>query len=199
MSPHLEGVVARFLGSASLPNELFGILEGREQEFAEGVVMLFRTLAQKQPYEYEHNDALIKLHLEIIQFAKDRGTLEEFVAHDVKTMSHVNNRIRGLIQTTGQLELAAVTVAELSSCHFHMVTGRPVRSADGLRRSWVSPYKRVLDAGSAIGQFDFTEQFVHENYTVPRLKGYARDLGVEFDVSEWNPDTREVWVEVRTA
>ena len=42
-----------------------------------------------------------------------------------------------------------------------------------------------------------TEKWLHENYTIPRFDGYAKTMGVEFEYSEWDDETREVWVQVK--
>jgi hypothetical protein len=36
--------------------------------------------------------------------------------------------------------------------------------------------------------FTITEQEIHEQFTVPTLKGYGRVLGVEVDVTPWSDD-----------
>lgn len=195
--PDMGAILDRYLNIAEMPSQMFDLLDGREKEFAEGVIMVLRTINDNKPYVHEHNDALIKLHLQSVQFAKDRGLMEEFVEHDVKTMAPVNARMGKMIEATGKKEIAVIAVAEFSSCHFHMVTERPRRSHDGLRRTWTSPYKTVLDAGTPIKQFDTTEKWLHENYTIPRFDGYAKTMGVEFEYSEWDDQTREVWVQVK--
>ena len=57
-----------------------------------------------------------------------------------------------------------------------------------MQLSYVSPYKEVLDAGTKRGMFTITEQQIHEQFTVPTLKGYGEVLGVEVDVSPWNEE-----------
>jgi hypothetical protein len=148
------------------------------------------------PYQHELNDAVIKLHLQAVQFAKERDLMDDWNAHDVKTMRPVNERMGQLIAVTGKKELAVLAVAGYSSCHYHMVL-ETTRSEDGMRRTWVSPFKTCLAAGSRIGQFDMTEQWLWENYVVPRFEGYAKDLGVEFEFATWDDATREVWVQVK--
>lgn len=193
----MGAILDRYMNIAELPTQLFDLLEGREKELAEGLIMVLRTINDNKPYIHEHNDALIKLHLQSVQFAKDRGLMAEFVEHDVKTMAPINSRMGKMIEATGKKEIAVIAVAEFSACHFHMITERPRRSHDGLRRTWTSPYKTVLDAGSPIGQFDTTEKWLHENYTIPRFQGYAETMGVEFEFSEWDEATREEWVQVK--
>lgn len=36
--------------------------------------------------------------------------------------------------------------------------------------------------------FDLTEQEIHETWFVPRVMGYAKAMGVDIKVSDWNDD-----------
>jgi hypothetical protein len=46
----------------------------------------------------------------------------------------------------------------------------------------------VLAACRKIGQFDLTEEEIHENWTKPRLIGYGKAMGVELKVSGLGED-----------
>ena len=46
-------------------------------------------------------DALVKMHLNSVQFAKNKGLLKEYVQHDVKTMMPMLSRMKGIIERTG--------------------------------------------------------------------------------------------------
>jgi hypothetical protein len=46
----------------------------------------------------------------------------------------------------------------------------------------------VLAASTRIGQHDLTEQEIHEVWVKPRFEGYAKLLGVDIRVSDWNED-----------
>lgn len=157
--------------------------EGREEELGRAISTTLKTLKNVTPYKHETNDALIKAWLVSIQFAKDRQLLEEFVAHDVKVMEPVNRVLRKLIEKSGDAEQALIGLFDHTACHYHLVLETRVEPG---KRSWVSPFKNVLDISRRIGQFDLTEQEIHERWTVPRLQGYARSIGVELQVSDWN-------------
>jgi len=192
-APDFAAIAERYLKSEQTD---FDAITGLEKEFAIGVRMVMRTLHEQLPYQHELNDAIIKLHLQSVQFAKERDLMGEWNAHDIKTMKPVNNRMGQLIAASGKKELAVLAVAGYSSCHYHMVL-ETTRSDDGLRRTWISPFKVCLAAGTRIGQFDMTEQWLWEEYVIPRFQGYAKDLGVEFEFATWNDETREVWVQVK--
>ena len=161
-------------------------LEGREEEFSRAVINVVATLSDRHPYAHEVNDALVKAWLLSIQFAKDQNLLPEFCQKDIEVMRPINQRMGQLIAATGNKEIALEAVAGWSPCHHHLAVGG-TEKLPGARR-FKSPFKTVLDAGGSIGQFDFDEQFVHENWFIPRMHGFAKDLGVEFEISPWQED-----------
>ena len=52
------------------------------------------------------------------------------------------------------------------------------------KRTWKSPFGLVLDMGTRIGQFDMTEQDIHDIWFKPRLYGYADQLGVKIKITD---------------
>ena len=86
--------------------------EGREAELGKSLNVMLRTLSNTAGYAHEINDALVKMHLMAMQFAKDEGKIDEWVAHDVKTMSPINSRMANIIRKTGQKEIALVGLFE---------------------------------------------------------------------------------------
>jgi hypothetical protein len=167
-------------------------LEGREEEFARAVLNVIKTLSDKQPYPHEVNDALVKAWLQSMQFAKDQNLVKEFIAKDIQTMEPVNKRLGQLIQMTGEKELALEAVAGWSPCHHHLIPTETMKLPG--KRVFLSPFKMVLDAGRSIGQFDFDERWMHDNWMTPRMRGYSDALGVKLDVEPWNEETRLVTI-----
>jgi len=160
-------------------------LEGREEELGKAMSVVFKTMKNTMPYVHEINDALVKAWLVSIQYAKNRGELDEFVAHDIETMEPINRRLKKVIDNADDKEIALIGIFDHTACHYHLVL--ETESEPG-KRTWQSPFKTVLDACKKVGQFDLTEQEIHENWTVPRLMGYAEALGVTFKVSPWSED-----------
>lgn len=160
-------------------------IEGREHELGQSVAMVVRTLQNHSFYPHEVNDAVVKLTFVMLQFAKNNDMWDEIVAHDVETMARVNKRLGKLVEDSGDPEWALNGLADDNTCHYQMVLD--THAEPGLRR-WKSPYGRVLDVSRRIGQFDLTEEEIHQKYTKPRLLGYAQDIGVEIDVSDWSND-----------
>ena len=159
--------------------------EGREEELGKAISVVFKTMQNTTPYVHEINDALVKSWLVSIQYAKNRGELDELVAHDIETMEPINRRLKKVIENADDKEIALIGIFDHTACHYHLVL--ETESEPG-KRTWKSPFKTVLDACKKIGQFDLTEQEIHENWTVPRLLGYAEALGVTFKVSPWSED-----------
>ena len=162
-----------------------GGFEGREALLGQAMNMVIKTLNQTLPYQHHVNDALIKAHLGAIQFAKDRGLMDEYVEHDRQMMEPVNTRIRKLIEETGNKELALEAVFDITECHYQLVLETTIEPG---KRTWVSPFKGNLEACARIGQMDLTEVDVHNLWTRPRLEAYAKDMGVEFRVSDLDAD-----------
>jgi hypothetical protein len=42
--------------------------------------------------------------------------------------------------------------------------------------------------GKRIGQFDLTEEEIHEQWTTPRMLGYAEAIGIRVKISPWQDD-----------
>lgn len=167
-------------------------LEGREEEFSRAVLNVIKTLSDRFPYAHEMNDALVKAWLQSIQFAKDQNLMAEFIQKDIDIMEPVNKRLGQLIQMTSQPEIALEAVAGWSPCHHHLVVTDTLKRPGS--RTFLSPFKLVLDAGRGIGQFDFDEKYIHDNWMTPRMRGYSDALGVKLDVKPWDEETRLVTV-----
>jgi hypothetical protein len=159
--------------------------EGREAELGLAISAVFKTLQNVTPYPHQINDAVIKAWLTSIQFAKDQGALAELVAHDIKTMEPINIRLKNVINKLGNNEIALIGIFDHTACHYQLVLDTQIEPG---KRTWTSPYKTVLEACVRIGQFDLTEQEIHEQWTMPRLQGYAEAIGVALKVSPWRDD-----------
>lgn len=162
-----------------------GGFEGREALLGQAMNMVIKTLNQTMPYQHHVNDALVKAHLGAMQFAKDRGLMKDYVEHDRKMMEPVNVRIRQLIEETGNKELALEAVFDITECHYQLVLETTVEPG---KRTWISPFKGNLEACVRMGQMNLTEEEVHNEWTRPRLEAYAKDMGVEFIVSDLGED-----------
>ena len=159
--------------------------EGKEAQVGKAVQLVLKTMANSAGYQHEMNDALVKARLQAIQFAKDMGMMDKYVEHDIKTMAPINTRVGQIIAKTGDTEAALVGLCERTACHYQLVLET---EAEPGKRTWKSPWGHVLSPSKRMGMFDLTEQEIHETWFVPRIKGYAKDMGVEIKVSDWNED-----------
>jgi hypothetical protein len=159
--------------------------EGREEMLGRAVAMALRTLKDTVPYQHEMNDALVKMHLNSVQFAKNHGLSADYVRHDVKTMMPMLTRMKGIIDKTGNKEVALIGMFERTPCLYQLCLDLEV--APG-KRSFTFPYTHVLDIARRIGQFDLTDQELHDIWLKPRLLGYAEVMGVKIHVSDIGTD-----------
>jgi hypothetical protein len=149
------------------------------------VALALRTLKDSVPYQHEMNDALVKMHLNSVQFAKNRGLLREYVEHDVQTMQPMLQRMKAIIEKTGDREVALIGMFDRTTCLYQLCMD--LEATPG-KRTFTFPFTTVLGMARRIGQFDLTDQEVHDAWLRPRLLGYAAVLGVGIDVSDIGPD-----------
>ena len=160
--------------------------EGQEEKLGQSIAVILRMLGNHAGYDHEINDPLVKAHLMAIDFAREKGTLAEYVAHDVEMMKPINERVKNIIEKTGKKEIALAGLFDRTACHYALAldtTGEP-----GMR-TWKSPFNTVLSACKKIGQFPgLTEEYIHENWTKPRLTGYGEAMGVKLEASDLGED-----------
>ena len=167
-------------------------MEGREEDLAKGMQSLVKTMKIKIPYPHDTNDALLKAHLNAIQFAKDNGLLEAYVEHDYKTMKPLLDRTKAMIEATGNKELALVMNFERTGCFFQMFLDA---HAEPGKRSFTFPFRKVLNAAKGLGQFDLTEEEILDQWWRPRYLGYGKAIGVDFKISDMD-ENGKVTVEI---
>jgi len=166
---------------------------GRELQLGRGVATVIRTLNVDTPYQHETNDALVKMTLNYIQFAKDHGMMKQMLEHELATEMPMLNANRRRIAESGDLDIALMAVSERTACFYQLAI--EVKRAPG-QISWKSPYGTVLAMTRQLGQHTLTEKEVHELFTIPRLKMQAEKMGVNIDVSPWQDDG---WVTIRVS
>ena len=93
-------------------------MEGREADVAESMQVLVRTMQIQIPYPHDMNDALLKAHLNAVQFAKDNDMLDKYIEHDRETMLPLLERTKNMIDKTGNKELALVMMYARTGCFF---------------------------------------------------------------------------------
>jgi hypothetical protein len=158
---------------------------GREAMLGLAMTQVVRTLNHNQGYQHEMNDALVKMTLDHIMFAKRHGMLKQLVDEDINGQRQQLERVRKLIERTGNRDLAIVAIFEQTACFFQLVDR--TERAPG-RVTYRSPYRTVLAETVRMGIHDLSEREIHEAWTIPRMQAYARVLGLELDVTPWQED-----------
>lgn len=164
---------------------------GREQELGHGVATVVRTLNVTSPYQHEINDALVKMTLTYIQFARDQGLMDKMLDHEIATEMPMLMANRRRVEQSGDLGIALMAVTERTAC-FYQLALEVKRGPNQI--SYKSPFGTVLAITNKLGQHSMTEQEVHEIFTVPRLHRQAELLGVKFDVS---PVQEDGWITIK--
>jgi hypothetical protein len=159
--------------------------ELREKRLGMAVSTAIRTINVDTPYMHEMNDALVKMTLNYIQFAKDHDMMNDVIFKETSTQFPMLNRVRLLIEKTGNKELALQAVTDRTACFYQLVEDAQ-RTPGSI--TYKSPYGMVLNSSRRLGQHDLTEQEIHEIWTLPRIQGAAETLGVDLVVSEWSDD-----------
>lgn len=158
---------------------------GREKDMGLAVASAIKIMNSNSAYQHEMNDALIKMTLNFIQFAKDRDLVDEMIAEEVATQLPMMKRVRKMIEQTGNKELALIAVTEQTACFYQLVLDTQREPG---KVTYKSPYSTVLASTTRLGMHDLTEKEIHEIWTVPRIKGSGALMGVDLQVSEWSDD-----------
>ena len=93
----LEGQEAKLGESvAELVAQMNGKLDlskSSNEEFGRNSLTAVKTMNHNASYQHEYNDALVKLHLTAVSFAKETGMYDKLVENDVKTTEYMMKRI----------------------------------------------------------------------------------------------------------
>jgi len=158
---------------------------GREKELGLAVATAIKIMNVEASYEHEMNDALVKMTLNFIQFAKDHDLIDEMIAEEIATGMPMMTRVRKVIEKTGNTELALIAVTEQTACFYQLV--QETQREPG-KITYQSPFGTVQVNTRRLSMHDLTEQEIHEIWTIPRIKGAGELLGVDLQVSEWQED-----------
>lgn len=158
---------------------------GRERDLGLAMGTVIKTLNHNMSYQHEMNDALVKMTLQLIQYAKRRGDLQTMVSEDVDAQRQQLLRVKRMIDSTGNKDLALVAIFEQTTCFFQLVqeTERKPNSV-----TYKSPFGVVLEQTRRMDVHDLTEKEIHDVWTIPRMQQYAAILGVTLDVTPWQDD-----------
>jgi len=158
---------------------------GQELEVGLAVSKMIKTLNSNSAYQHEMNDALVKMTLEYVQFAKNEGRLDEIARKDAMTQFPMLSRVAKIIEQTGNKELALIAITDQTTCFFQLVA--QVEREPGMV-TYRAPYGNVLTQTRRMGMHDLTEQEIHEQWTTPHIEVWAEVLGVDIRISDWQAD-----------
>ncbi len=159
--------------------------KGREKELGLAVGTAIKIMNVESAYKHEMNDALVKMTLNFIQFAKDHDLVDAMIDEEIATGIPMMTRVRKLIERTGNTELALIAVTEQTACFYQLV--QETQREPG-KITYRSPFGTVLASTRKLGMHDLTEQEIHEIWTIPRIKGAGQLMGVDLQVSAWRDD-----------
>jgi len=127
---------------------------GREKELGLAVATAIKIMNVEASYEHEMNDALVKMTLNFIQFAKDHDLIDEMIAEEIATGMPMMTRVRKVIEKTGNTELALIAVTEQTACFYQLV--QETQREPG-KITYQSPFGTVLVNTRRLSMHDLTE------------------------------------------
>ena len=161
--------------------------EGMEDQLARAMNVVLMTLNERSAYQHDINDALVKMILTTIQFAKDNDMIDELIANEVETTRPLIERVRRNYLKTGKLDTAMVGMIDRTACAYQLYLKIDKTDAE---RSWQSPFGLVLEQTRRMGQHDLTEQEVHDIWIKKRYHAFAEVVGVELSISDIDENGR---------
>ena len=161
--------------------------EGMEDQLARAMNVVLMTLNERSAYQHDINDALVKMILTTIQFAKDNDMIDELIANEVETTRPLLERVRRNYLKTGKLDTAMVGMIDRTACAYQLYLKIDKTDAE---RSWQSPFGLVLEQTRRMGQHDLTEQEVHDIWIKKRYHAFAEVVGVELSISDIDENGR---------
>ena len=161
--------------------------EGMEDQLARAMNVVLMTLNERSAYQHDINDALVKMILTTIQFAKDNDMIDELIANEVETTRPLLERVRRNYLKTGKLDTAMVGMIDRTACAYQLYLKIDKTDAE---RSWESPFGLVLEQTRRMGQHDLTEQEVHDIWIKKRYHAFAEVVGVELSISDIDENGR---------
>ena len=161
--------------------------EGREARLGRSMAVVLKSLNATEPYQHDINDALVKMILTTLQFAKNNDMIDELIASDVEVVRPLLERVRRNYLRTGKLDTVMVGMIDRTACAYQLFV--EIEMKDG-ERSWQSPFGLILEHSVRLGQHDLTEKEVHDIWIKKRFHAYADVIGVDLSISDWNEDGR---------
>ena len=159
--------------------------EGREEMLGRAMTVVLKSLNETKPYQHDINDALIKMILTTIQFAKNNDMIDELIENEVQVTLPMLERVRDNYQRSGELEDVMVGMIDRTACAYQLFLDKENSEAE---RRWTSPFRLILEHTVRLGQHDLTEKEVHDIWIKKRFNAFAEVIGVELEISDIGED-----------
>ncbi len=159
--------------------------EGREEMLGRAMTVVLKSLNETKPYQHDINDALIKMILTTIQFAKNNDRIDELIENEVQVTLPMLERVRDNYQRSGELEDVMVGMIDRTACAYQLFLDK---ENNGAERRWTSPFGLILEHTVRLGQHDLTEKEVHDIWIKKRFNAFAEVIGVELEISDIGED-----------
>ncbi|HJP03914.1 MAG: hypothetical protein QF483_04520 [Gammaproteobacteria bacterium] len=161
------------------------VLEDQELQIGLAVSKMIKTFNSSSAYQHEMNDALVKMTLEYIQFAKNQDRMEAIARQDAMTQFPMLTRVAKMIDETGNAELGLLAITDQTACFFQLAG--QVQRAPGMI-TYRAPYGHVLTQTRRMGMHDLTEQEIHDRWTKPHIEVWSDVLGIDIQITDWQED-----------
>ena len=115
--------------------------EGREEMLGRAMTVVLKSLNDTKPYQHDINDALIKMILTTIQFAKNNDMIDELIENEVQVTLPMLERVRDNYQRTGELEDVMVGMIDRTACAYQLFLDKENGAAE---RRWTSPFLSLI-------------------------------------------------------
>jgi hypothetical protein len=174
------------------------LISGRDEEFGRVLSNTVRTFQTLVPYHHQGNDGLIKETLKWYEFAGREGLVGAVIQHEAESMANILGERGQWAAKTGRLELALDAITT-PTCFRDLMLGEGFHLTNRVL-TYKSPYGRVLEKGHLRGIWrNLTEERIHNVWTVPRYAAFSKILGVVFEVTPWDEDTKMITITVSAA
>ncbi len=145
---------------------------------APAIRMLFQTYTDVIPYPHKFNDALLKAHLNGINFAVNHNLWKEKAEYEAYILSPILEMISEWVKEKGS-DFGLHGMFEATSCNYQLFEKIEVRDGERLLKC---PYKEMLERVSVLGTFTITWEDVHHKWCIPMWTAFAKKIGIDIEV-----------------
>jgi hypothetical protein len=175
-----KALATGFLSAVTLMNAppLLAWMNGKlaeREDLADGLRALVKTYSINDPYPLKFYDALVRVHLENLDFAIRKGMEKEHADHYAYVLGPVVERhIKPAIPKMGK-EILLWGIFERTSCSFQLYERIEIKENE---RVFPCPYKAILEqAQNEMGTYKITWNDVCQKWCTLTWQAFARMAG----------------------